>query len=65
MYEVENLIETLQRDLFEYANVNADIKRLNRLASEQAESLETLKQRIKTNEIQILTILKNKYENNI
>lgn len=65
MYEVENLIETLQRDLFEYANVHADIKRLNRLASEQAESLETLKQRIKTNEIQILTILKNKYENNI
>ena len=65
MYEVENLIETLQRDLFEYANVNADIKRLNRLASEQAESLEIINQRIKTNEMQILTILKKKYESNI
>lgn len=65
MYEVENLIETLQRDLFQYANIEFEIKRLNRLASEQTESLEILKNRIKTNEMQILTILKKKYEKGI
>ena len=65
MYEAENLIGTLQSDLFQYANIDFEIKRLKRLASEQAASLEILKQRIKTNEMQILTILKKKYENNI
>ena len=65
MYEAENLIEALQSDLLQYANMEFETKRLKRLASEQAASLEILKQRIKTNEMQILTILKKKYENNI
>lgn len=65
MYEVENLIETLQNDLFQYANIEFEIKRINRIATEQNENKEQLKTRIANSEQQILTILKKKYENNI
>ena len=65
MYEVENLIETLQNDLLKYANIEFEIKRITRIANEQNETKEELKQRIENNELQILTILKKKYENNI
>jgi len=65
MYEVENLIEALQNDLFQYANIEFEIKRVTRIANEQNETKELLKQRIANNELQILTILKKKYETNI
>jgi hypothetical protein len=65
MHEVENLIEALQNDLFQYANIEFEIKRVTRIANEQNETKELLKQRIANNELQILTILKKKYESNI
>lgn len=62
MYEIENLIERIKNDLFQYANNEFDIKRISVIATEQLEKRERLKSEIEENEKQVLTILKQKYE---